>query len=267
MIRPGVEGRTSVAFCGGLTGRRVAPADPIRRRSGRDWNDDMGGDGCPRALDLRGVDGCDDRRAVAAAVRHRRGGARGCVAGWVAGAGAGVLRGGSDRVRALPGGGGGGDRLSGDRAVQDAAGVGGPPQVRSSRYRPAAQAADGRRVDADRRSLADVRGGSRSREGARAGQGRSDALPAPALQAAAASRPGVGPQHVDEGAPRVAGLADLRASEHRTGVHRQPRGVRRADHPAGKRSTSGSHGSRPTPSSRHSCAGCARSAGSTRCRR
>src|SRR5450755_1350751 len=52
MIRRDVEGRTSVAFCGGLTGRRWAPADPIRRRSGRDWNDDMGGDGCPRALDV-----------------------------------------------------------------------------------------------------------------------------------------------------------------------------------------------------------------------
>src|SRR5512140_1075763 len=113
MLRVGVEGRTSVAFCGGLTGRRVAPADPIRRRSGRDWNDDMGRDGCPRALDLRGVVGRRDRRAVASAVRRGRGRAGGRLAGWVAGAGALLLRGGPDRVRALPGGGRGRDRLSG----------------------------------------------------------------------------------------------------------------------------------------------------------
>src|SRR5450755_1134475 len=73
MIRRGVEGRTSNAFCGGLTGRRWAPADPIRRRSDRDRNDDMGRDGCPRALDLRGVAGRHDRRGGAPA-----------VAGWVA---------------------------------------------------------------------------------------------------------------------------------------------------------------------------------------
>src|ERR1035438_6929321 len=59
MTRRDVEGRTSIAFCGGLTGRRWVPADPIRRRPGRDRNDEMGGDGCPRALFLRGVDGCD----------------------------------------------------------------------------------------------------------------------------------------------------------------------------------------------------------------
>src|ERR1019366_8358007 len=57
MIRRDVEGRTSIAFCGGLTGRRWAPADPIRRGSGRDRNDDMGRDGCPRALDLHRVVG------------------------------------------------------------------------------------------------------------------------------------------------------------------------------------------------------------------
>src|SRR5664279_3763924 len=106
MIHPDVEGRTSNAFCGGLTGRRAAPADPIRRRSGRDRNDDMGGDGCPRALDLRGVDGCDDGRTVASAIRYRRGGTGGGVAGGAAWAGARLLRGGPDRVRALSGGGG-----------------------------------------------------------------------------------------------------------------------------------------------------------------
>src|SRR5947207_10411475 len=112
MIRGGVEGRTSVAFCGGLTGRRVAPADPIRRRSGRDWNDDMGRDGCPRALDLRGIAGRADRRVDASTVRYRGGGARGRVAGRVAWAGARLLRGGTDRVRALSGGGGGGSRAA-----------------------------------------------------------------------------------------------------------------------------------------------------------
>src|SRR4249920_661454 len=111
MIRRDVEGRTSVAFCGGLTGRRWAPADPIRRRSGRDWDDDMGGDGCPRSLDVCGFVGCDHGRVIASAVQYRGGGAGRGVAGWVAGAGAVLLRGGPDGVWALPGGGGGGDRL------------------------------------------------------------------------------------------------------------------------------------------------------------
>src|SRR5450755_1719348 len=84
MIRRGVEGRTSNAFCGGLTGRRWAPADPIRRRSDRDRNDDMGRDGCPRALDLRGVAGRHDRRGGAPAVRYRRCRTGRVVAGWVA---------------------------------------------------------------------------------------------------------------------------------------------------------------------------------------
>ena len=113
----------------------------------------------------------------------------------------------------------------------------------------------------------DVRGGPRSRPGARAGSPGSDALPAPALEAAAAPRPRVGPHGVDEGASRVAGIADLRASEHRAGVHRQPRRVRRAERPPRRRSTSGSRTSRPTRSSGRSFAGCARSAGSTPSRR
>ena len=232
MIRRDVEGRTSIAFCGGLSGRRWAPADPIRRRSGRDRNDDMGGDGCPRALDLRGVAGCDHRRAVPAEVRYGCGGAGRGVAGWVAGAGACVLRGGPDRVRVVPGGGCGGDRLSGDRAEQDAASLGGPAQVRSSRYRSVVAAVDGRRVDGGGGPVRDVRGGPRSRAGAGAGSPGSDALSAPALEAAATPRPRVGPLGVDEGASRVAGIADLRASQHGAGVHRQPRGVRRAECPS-----------------------------------
>src|SRR5450755_2619113 len=84
MLSRNVEGGTSIAMCGGLTGRRWAPADPIRRRSGRDRNDDMGRDGCPRALDLRGVVGRGDGRADAPTVRHRRDRAGGAVAGWVA---------------------------------------------------------------------------------------------------------------------------------------------------------------------------------------
>ena len=215
-------------MCGGLTGRRRAPADPIRRRPGRDWNDDMGGDGCPRALDLRGVDGCDERRADASAVRHRRGRAGGGVAGWVAGAGARVLRGGPDRVRALPGGGGGGDRLSGDRAIKDAAAVGRSQQVRSPRHRSVVASADGRRVDGGRGPVSDVGGGEGSGPRARAGACRFDALPPQALQAAVAPRPRVGPQHLDSGAPPMALSADLRASQHRAGVHRQPRRLRRA---------------------------------------
>src|SRR5665811_1443803 len=95
------EGQASIAICGGLTGRRWAPADPIRRRPGRDRNDDMGGDGCPRALYLRGVVGRDDWRADTSALRHRRGGAGGAMARRAAGAGARLLRGWSDRVRAV----------------------------------------------------------------------------------------------------------------------------------------------------------------------
>ena len=45
----------------------------------------MGRDGCPRALDLRGVVGCADWRADASAVRYRRGRAGRAVVGWVAG--------------------------------------------------------------------------------------------------------------------------------------------------------------------------------------
>ena len=194
----------------------------------------MGRDGCPRALDLRGVVGRGDRRAVASAVRHGRGRAGGRLAGWVAGAGALLLRGGPDRVWALPGGGRGRDRLSGDRAVEDAAPVRGSQQVRPSRHRSVVASADGRRVDGGRGSVGDVRGRSGSGAGARAGQSRSDALPAPALEAAAAPRPRVGPQRVDEGAPRVALSTDLRAGRHRAGVHRQPRRVRRADRPQGR---------------------------------
>src|SRR5450755_3015683 len=231
MIRRNVEGRTSNAFCGGLTGRRWAPADPIRRRSDRDRNDDMGGDGCPRALDLRGVVGCDQRRAVSAAVRHWGGGAGRWVAGWVAGAGARVLRGGPDRVRSVPGGEGGGDRLSGDRAIEDAASVGGSQQVRPPRHRSAVASADGRRADTGRGPVSHVRGGEGPGQGTRAGAHGSDALPAQAVEAVAASRPRVGPHRVDAGAPPVALSADLRASEHRAGVHRQPRRLRRADGP------------------------------------
>ena len=111
----------------------------------------------------------------------------------------------------LPGGGRGGDRLSGDRAVEDAASVGGSQQVRPPRHRSVVASVDGRRADGGRGPVGDVRGGAGSGAGARAGQGRSDALPAPALEAAVAPRPRVGPQRVDEGAPRVAGSADLRA--------------------------------------------------------
>ena len=189
----------------------------------------MGRDGCPRALDLCGVDGRADRRAVPSAIRYRGGGAGSCLAVWVAGAGALLLRGGPDRVRSVSGGGRGRCRVPGDRAVENGARQKGPAQVRSSRYRSAAQAVDGRRAHAGRGPVGDVRGGPRSRQGARAGQGRSDALPTPALQAAAAPRPGVGPHRLDEGAPRVAGIADLRAGQHGTGVHRQSRRVRRAD--------------------------------------
>src|SRR5450631_2172882 len=231
MIRRDVEGRTSIAFCGGLSGRRVAPADPIRRRSGRDRNDDMGGDGCPRALDLRRVDGCGDRRAVASTVRHRGGGAGRGVAGWVAWAGARVLRGGPDRVWPVPGGGCGGDRLSGDRAIEDAASVRGSQQVRPPGHRPAVASADGRRADSGRGAVSYVRGGEGPGQGARAGQARPDALPAPALEAAVAPRPRVGPHRLDSDAPSVALSTDLRSSEHRAGVDRQPRRLRRAERP------------------------------------
>src|SRR5450755_4229096 len=50
----------------------------------------------------------------------------------------------------------------------------------------------------------------------------------PGLQAAVAPRARVRPQGVDAGAPAVAGRAELRAGQHRAGVHRQPRRVRRA---------------------------------------
>ena len=77
---------------------------------------------------------------------------------------------------------------------------------------------------------ADVRGGAGSREGARAGPGRSDALPAPPVEAAVASRPRLGPHGVDEGAPSLARRAALRASERdRARVYRHARRVRRAD--------------------------------------
>ncbi len=183
---------------------------------------------------------------VSAAVRHGRGGAGGRVVGGVAGAGACVLRGRSDRVRALPGGGRGRCRVSGDRAIEDGARLRGSRQVRSSRHRSSAAPVDGRGADAGRGPVAHVRGGPRSREGARAGQGRSDALPATPLEAAVASRPGVGPLGVDQDAPRVAGIAGLRASQHRAGVHRQPRRVRRADRsPDGARRTPLAHRDRP----------------------
>src|SRR5450755_1584063 len=231
MIRRGVEGRTSIALCGGLTGRRVAPADPIRRRSGRDRNDDMGRDGCPRALNLRRVDGRDDRRAVPAAVRYRRGRGGRWVAGWVAWAGPLLLRGGPDRVRSVSRCGRGGCRLSGDRAVEDATPVGGSQQVRSSRYRSAVASVDGRCVDADHGPVGDVRGGEGPQSGAGADPPGFDATPA--VEAAAASRPCVGSQHLDSRAPSVALRADVRATEHRAGVHRQPRRVRRVDRSQG----------------------------------
>jgi hypothetical protein len=188
----------------------------------------MGGDGCPRALDVRGVDGCDDGRADASAVRHRRGGTGGGVAGRAARAGAGLLRGGADRVWLVSGGGGGGDRLSGDRAVKDPASVRGPQQVRSSGYRPVVASADGRRADAGRGPVGELGGGEGSGQSARAGPARFDALPASALQAAVAPWPGVGPHRVDQGAPSVALSAGVRASQHGAGVHRQPRRLRRA---------------------------------------
>ena len=192
MIRVGVEGRTSVAFCGGLTGRRVAPADPIRRRSGRDWNDDMGRDGCPRALNLRGVVGRGDRRAVASAVRHGRGRAGGRLAGWVAGAGRCCYEAGPTGF--------------GLYRAAVAAGIDCQVIAPSKTPRPS-----GDRNKSDRRDtdlllgqlmaggltavvvfVGDVRGRSGSGAGARAGQSRSDALPAAALEAAVAPRPRVG---------------------------------------------------------------------------
>ena len=142
----------------------------------------MGRDGCPRALGLRGVAGRADRLAVASAIRHGRGGAGRWVADWVTWTGSRVLRGGPDRVRALPGGGRGGDRLPGDRAIKDAASVGRSQQVRSPQYRPVVAAADGRRPDADRSPVPHVRGGEGPGQGARAGQARCDALPASALE-------------------------------------------------------------------------------------
>src|ERR1035437_6589324 len=149
----------------------------------------------------------------------------------LAGAGARVLRGEPDRVRPVPGGGRGGDRLSGDRAIQDAASVGRSQQVRPPGHRPAVASADGRRADTGHGPVSHVRGGEGPGEGARAGQARPDALPASALEAAVAPRLRVGPHGVDSDAPSVALSTDLRASEHRAGVHRQPRRLRRADRP------------------------------------
>src|SRR5450755_2598601 len=101
---------------------------------------------------------------------------------------------------------------------------------------------------------------------ARAGQARSDALPAPALEVAAASRARVGPQYVDEGAPGVALGADVRADQHRARVRRQPRRLRRADR-ATRRARRAALVDRAGPGvSGRASAGGARSAGSTRSR-
>ena len=122
------------------------------------------------------------------------------VVGWLAGLPGPVracYEAGPTGFGSVPGGEGGGDRLSGDRAVEDAPSVRGSQQVRSPRYRSAVAPADGRRVDADRGSIAHVRGGQGPGPGARAGQARLDALPAPALEAAVAPRPRVGPHRLD----------------------------------------------------------------------
>src|ERR1035437_6116278 len=99
------------------------------------------------------------------------------------------------------GGGRGGDRLSGDRAIQDAASVGRSQQVRPPGHRPAVASADGRRADTGHGPVSHVRGGEGPGEGARAGQARPDALPASALEAAVAPRLRVGPHGVDSDAP------------------------------------------------------------------
>ena len=99
-------------------------------------------------------------------------------------------------------------------------------QVRPPGHRSAVAPADGRGADAGRGPASHVRGGQGPGQGARADQGRSDALPPPALEAAVAPWSRVRPQGVDAGAPAVVGGAELRAAQHRAGVRRQPRGVR-----------------------------------------
>ena len=112
--------------------------------------------------------------------------------------------------------------------IKDAAAVGRSQQVRSPRHRPVVASADGRRADGGRGPVSDLGGGEGPGPRARAGACRFDALPPQALQAAVAPRPRVGPQHLDSGAPPMALSTDLRASQHRAGVHRQPRRLRRA---------------------------------------
>src|SRR5439155_26995227 len=73
-----VEGRTLRAY-GGLSGRRLAPADPRRRRSGRAGNDDLCGLGCPRPFDPC----CGDRRRSGELQRARFGGGSVEVIEWL----------------------------------------------------------------------------------------------------------------------------------------------------------------------------------------
>ena len=143
--------------------------------------------------------------------------------------------------------------------------VWGSEQVRSSRYRSVVASVDGRRVDGGGGAVPDVRGGQRSREGAGAGPPRSDAL-RHRLSKLLLRHGRVWDRSAWTKTHRSGSVADLRASQHGAGVHRQPRRVRRAD-PDATRSTSGSRGSRPDRSSGPSFAGCARSAGSTPSRR
>ena len=125
-----------------------------------------------------------------------------------------------------------GDRVSGDRAIEDAASASGDRDKSDRRDTDHAVApVDGRRADAGRGPVRDVRGGPRSGQGARAGQARSDALPAHGSRscccvtaACGTARRGLKTHR------RVAlGSQSLRASQHGAGVHRQPRRVRRAD--------------------------------------